>query len=369
MHLGGSGARLVTYDAFDVRVAHKGPVLGEYAPLGEDEDAGKGVFRLRVTVPARGTTAMSECIRYDASETEMRQKLDALEPVAARGGVTVRRGGSGTDPMHYYGYTWRVELDETPTTALAEGPLNLELHCYGILENSCGCAETKIPLRDTVSGQSFCVNVPENGNNSRVDGNACAMRPTELRVERLTQAAYMQTQGMGDILVTGGTHRMPPRSNVAIHAAGGIVMVAGDQIDWYKLSASKFGKLKVLGIGWESWESSILLYRPGWATNREYSVLNFAPAFNMSSVFFMLEDSAQLLLTCPGSSLYLGEGSWDGGVIAGRATVFISRKVTMETPTVKVHRRHSSLYYHPHTHKQTPAFASLLLWLSRRPRQ
>jgi hypothetical protein len=155
LNLGG-GSQLSTYDAYELKVQHRGPVIGEYAndiayEIAEPTTGAfnhTGVFRMILSgndEDGNYREEISQCIPYDASAQELANTLARLEMVVQRGGITVRRYGNGEDKLFGYGYTHRIEMDAPPTSAFALGALDLNVHCYGI-PNGCNCAETVVRI-------------------------------------------------------------------------------------------------------------------------------------------------------------------------------------------------------------------------------
>ena len=237
LNLGG-GSQLSTYDAYELRVQHRGPVIGEYrneiAYEIPDPTTGEynytGVFRVILSgLDQDGVSRdqISQCIPYDSAE-ELAAILSKLGMVVERGGVTVRRYGDGEDSLFGYGYTYRIEMDAPPTTTFELGPLSLEVYCYGI-PNGCDCAETKVPMLDK-TGQRMCL--IKQGNSSRVDGDACVIPPV-INLSRVSSLSYALTRGMGSMVIIDGAHRLPPKSDVLISSASlGLGIVGADEIEW-----------------------------------------------------------------------------------------------------------------------------------------
>lgn len=320
--LGGS-SKMSTYDAFEIKLSHRAPVIGEYDNVYVNENAGiqKGVYRLKI-----GTEVSAKCIGYHASAEDVAQELNTMTVVKARGGVTVRRYGDGTDPSFSYGYTYRVEMDAPPTTAFALGGLNMTVSCYGI--GSCGCAQTKVPLKDE-TGQQMCLR--RQGNSSRVDPDACVVPPV-IVVNRVSKLSYMKsttTSGTGTLVISDGTHRLPPKSGITISSASiGTGMVGADSIDWGGIAVDGSGSIIVTGTGWLGWDSATSLWSPEWADYRgKVSLLERSPGFNMNVRLFSIAGLGRVLTASPNSNMTWVQGVWNGGIIGGRSRLIISKEL------------------------------------------
>lgn len=320
--LGGS-SKLSTYDAFEVKLSHRGPVIGEYTNVYANEAAGlqKGVYRLKI-----GTTESANCIGYHASAADMAKELNTILAVQQRGGVTVRRYGDGSDASFSYGYTYRIEMDAPPTTAFALGPLDLTVSCYGI--SQCRCAETKVPLVDE-TGQRMCNR--REGNSSRVDANACVTPPLII-ASRISQLSYMKSSGSGSLIIADGTHRLPPKSGIIISSAiQGTGMVGADVIDWGGIAVDGKGSIICTGTGWLGWDSSTSLWSPEWADYRgKVSLLEKSPGFNMKVGKFIIAGLGRVLTASPHSNMSWETGFWNGGIIGGRSRLSITKSLTAD---------------------------------------
>ena len=327
LNLGG-GSQMSTYDAYELKTQHRGEVIGEYSNNIANEIAepttGKflisGVFKLKLSGGATAITPeITECIPYHSTAAELAEIIGALPTVQNRGGVTVRRYGSGEDPLFGYGYTYRIEMDAPPTTAFAEGALDLEVHCYGIPD--CGCSETKVPLTDP-SGQKMCHR--KEGNSSRVDGNACVTPPV-IAMSRVTYLSYTATYGLGSIIIGDGTHRLPPISNVLISSAStGLGIVGADEINWGGIAVDGVGTIICAGTGWANWDSASVIFGPAWWDIRGYvHMLETAPAFNMQVDVFVLSGLGSVLTASPHSNMTWSSGTWNGGTVGGRSRLNI----------------------------------------------
>lgn len=337
--LGGYAARMSEYDSFDVLTRHRysflsgckryytamltrkyflnrGQVTGEYVNNVVLEDSEpRGVYRLAVAIGEE--TDVTRCIRYNATALEMQELLlEDSALIQRRGGVTVRRSGDGGEHFRF-GYRYRVEIDALSTNDYSEDPLELRLQCSGI--NECGCAQTKIPLTDQF-GQATCL---KSGNISRTDPKSCVI-PPEITVPRISQMRFMQTSGDGNLLVNAGLHRLPPVSNIDIGVGGGAGTVAADQVNWRSVTAAGDGTIIIAGTGWFGWDSSVLLYLGSQAEGRGLARMNSAPPCNMTASFFRISDDSRVLTAGPTTNMTWGSGVWSGGIIGGRATLFIT---------------------------------------------
>lgn len=288
----------------------------------------RGVYRLSVSVSNRGgaTTQRTRCIPYNATESEMKDALDALSLVSSRGGSTVRQYGSHLDGRFQFGYTYRIEVDSPETTHFDLGPLTLAFDCYG-RDSSCGCADTKV-VSMASTGMPLC---PLGYQFSLIDPSACVIPPL-IATSRLSQLSYMKSYGAGFIQVIAGVHRFPPRSSCQIIVVEeGIAVVAADRIDWIDMQIRGSARLIAAGTGWASWESSYLLYAPDWTQRRGLnSMLDAAPGFNMQVGSVLIQDKGSVLSSCPSSNMTWSSAVWSGGIIGGRSTVFIEDSLTAD---------------------------------------
>lgn len=98
-----------------------------------------------------------------------------------------------------------------------------------------------------------------------------------------------------------------------------------DIIRWYGFRAGGVGSLIFSGRGWSGWDSTYLLYAPVWTEKRAIlTVLNRAPAFDMSAEYFLLDGVGTVLSSCPHSNLTWNTGTWNGGIIGGRSVVLLT---------------------------------------------
>jgi hypothetical protein len=385
LNLGG-GSQLSTFDSFQLEMRHRGPVIGEYvneiAHEITDPTTGlnniTGIFRFRVynelinitTIQTNTSTTtfnstdnsttttytigsepyanvtneqqISKCVPYHATAQEVADVLADLSLVSDRGGVTVRRYGDGDLESYGYGYSWRIEMDAPPTSAYDDGPLHLEVYCYGI--HDCGCAETKVPLEDA-TGQRMCPRIL--GNSSRIDGDSCVTAP-EISIERMTTLSYTETVGSGSLVIDSGSHRLPPRSGVLISSAStGIGIVGADVIEWGGIAVDGIGTLVVCGTGWASWDSATNIFGPSWWDIRGYvHMLETAPAFDMTVDEFYLSSLGSILTASPHSNMTWNSGTWNGGTIGGRCRLNILGNVSA-TGTNKALRYGITVYIGP----------------------
>lgn len=317
---------------------YRGVVIGEYygneqrdlEARNKYDQQQLGVYRLTVAnlAASPAVSVTSDCIPYNASAAHLKEILDRLSLVSARGGVTVRRYGNESSIRYSYGYTYRIEMDAPPTTAFAQGSLDVTLNCYGGTGGNCNCAETKVTLLDG-TGVEQC---PLTGNYSNVDPNTCVLPPT-IVLNKLSTLSYMETAGSGSVVVSGGLHRLPPVSNVVIATQStGTGVVAADDISWEGLRSQDDGRLVLAGTGWTAWDSSFLLYAPEWTYGRRIlSKLDYAPQFNMFANTFFVDGLGHVLASCPGSNLTVVRGEWAGGVIGGRFNVFVTERIDATT--------------------------------------
>jgi hypothetical protein len=328
VRLGAGAMSLNTWDSFDVYIAHRAEVSGEYPEFadyatdvaavdGTSSADANGVFKLVVT--RDGTDQVTRCIPYHATEETMKVILDELPHVQARGNVTVRRSGKGEDPAFRFGYKWRLDFDST-VTAEYDKAMDLQLHCQGSFDG-CGCSWPTVDMRDP-TGQLTC---PTFIQGSKTDPSKCAMQSTDLRVERLTYLSQLTTTegDLGRVVVLGGAHRMPPVSKVLVAASGGVSMLQGDSIVWKGLEAASDAVVKVYGISWLGYDSAIVLYMPGWAQTRNFAQLQLAPSFNMAVKELQCTNMSHLLFVTPNSQFTVDKAVWGGGVIGGRAQLTV----------------------------------------------
>jgi hypothetical protein len=312
-------------------------VIGEYyasyALEKEEEEnsrvvpQSKGVYRLLVSLTAGSGSSVSEvtdCIPYNASANTLATILDRISLVSERGGSTVRVLTEG-DSRFNFGYNYRIEMDgpgsaEYPTGGTVGG-ISLALHCIGILD--CGCAQTKVSYRDS-SGQLAC---PLAGNSSRIDSAACAIPPT-IVVDRISTIGYTNFTGAGKVKIIAGVHRLPALSQIDFEVVGTAKGTTGaDVISWRNIRLGDLGQAIFTGKGWEGWDSSVLIFSPFDTRGRGEDRLNDAPSFQLSVISVVVGDGASLLTAGPGSTLSWTNLTWEGGVIGGRSTIFISDSV------------------------------------------
>ena len=323
--LGGS-SKMSTYDAFEIKSSHRGPVIGEYTDNYSKEFAGvlTGVYKLQVK--GKGVSATTGCIQYHASAQDVATELAKLQIVKDRGGVTVRKYGDGTDPSFSFGYTYRVEMDAPPTKAFAQGSYELGVFCYGI--DNCRCAETKVPLVDNF-GQRMCNR--REGNSSRIDPAACIVPPV-LIVSRISSLSYMNTSVTGSLLISDGTHRLPPVSAVTISSTiQGTGIVGADTMKWFGIAVDGRGSIICTGKGWYGWDSAIALWAPEWADYRgRVSLLELSPPFHLVVEVFNINGLGSVLTASPHSNMTWAAGAWNGGIIGGRSQLTITKKMTVD---------------------------------------
>lgn len=290
----------------------------------------QGVYRLRLTASSSSSlpsapTNISACIPYNATAAELTTLLNSLQIVHKRGGVTVRRYGSPTDPKYRYGYTYRIEMDSVTTSMYQEGSLTMKVECYGF-DDDCGCAETKVQMVDA-AGVPQCPAANTN-RSSLVQTDACVF-PPNISISTISSLAYTATSGTGAIEVREGVHRFPPVTNectMAVKAGTGVV--ASDVIDWTALSITGMGRLVAAGTGWDAWDSTYALYGPEWATKRgEIKALGSASPFDMTVQRFYLDGLGSMLASCPRSNISWTSGTWAGGIIGGRAHLHITDSI------------------------------------------
>lgn len=306
-------------------------VIGEYFNNAsreevEDEDSAeviveRGVYKLAVykSVESLAEAEVTACIPYHASAVAVSAYINDLQMIQDRGRATVRRQGEGDDRFHF-GYDYRVELDAPNSTMVLsrEGRVNLVLFCNGIQD--CGCAQTKVSAIDP-SGQMSC---PVRGNSSSVDSNACAIAP-DISVTRMSQLSYTGTSGEGEIILSGGMHKLPANSPLVIGSQeNGVGIVSQDVITWRGVVARGSGSLVFTGKGWPGWDSSILIFAAANTKGRGDDSLNFAPSFSMTASTFKIEDIGAVYTAGPDSEVTWGSGVWNGGIIGGRSTFFIT---------------------------------------------
>jgi hypothetical protein len=331
LNLGG-GSQMSTYDSYELKLQHRGPVIGEYqnniASEIADPTTGKfnikGVFRLALSGGPIVTPQITTCIPYHSTAEDLAAILSQLPMVQTRGGITVRRYGSGDDPLFGYGYTYRIEMDAPPTVEFELGALSLNIQCYGI--PNCDCAETKVPMKDP-TGQRMCNR--KEGNSSRIDGNACIIPPI-VNIRPITVLSYTRTYGEGSLIIDTGVHRLPPRAAVIISSAStGLGIVGADLIQWGGIAVDGIGTIIAAGTGWASWDSASVLFGPGWWDVRGYvNMLETAPAFNMFVDVFVLSGLGSILTASPGSNMTWGVGTWNGGTVGGRSRLNVLGNVT-----------------------------------------
>lgn len=335
--LSGGCTRASTYDAFEITMSHRGPVTGEYLSSGNELNVLTGVYRLKVT-DTRGRVNLTACIDYHADADTMAASLNNLPMIQERGGVTVRRyGPGGGNGIHY---VYRIETDSVATKFFALGQLTLSLFCYGPsltyvsgvngtgstigIGNGCGCAETKVTLIDSSTSTTMC---PLSGKSSKTDPGGCVI-PPKIVVSRMSSLSYMKTTGNGMLQIDGGTHRLPPVTNIRILANSGTGIAAADIIDWKSLETAGVGNFIFTGTGWIAWDSSVLLFRPSWEEDRGIlSYLLEALPFNMHVNEFHLSGQGSIMTASPGSNLTWATGSWSSGAIGGRATLYITESL------------------------------------------
>lgn len=323
-------ARLATWDSFDVYIAHRGEVIGEYTGRGDDpeDQSVKGVYRIKVADANNPSIfQLSACIPYNATSTEMEDILNdnSMTLIHDNGDVTVRRYGNGASKWSRYGYRYRIDMDSPPTDQYGTS-LDFSIDCVG-LETGCNCSFPKVSSVDH-TGQRNC---PGKGASfsSKYDINSCAVYPTDLRVERFTTLRQINIpQADGVIQVTNGVHRFPPDlSTTSIKISGGSIMATGNTLTWKELDSTNNGRIVVFGYSWLAWRSAVLLYQSSYSFGRYKANLNTAPAFDMSLTTLKITDDSNFLFATPNSNVKINNGTWAGGVIAGRCTL------SLEIPT------------------------------------
>ncbi len=326
LFLGGASS-MSGYDSYELKLQHRGPVIGEYQnSVGTervDPTTGlfdiKGVFRLKLYGGTPYQLQTTDCIPYHSTAEDLAVILSKLTMVQDRGGITVRRYGDGQDPLFGYGYTYRIEMDAPNTAHFALGSFSLDVSCYGI--HSCNCAETKVPLTDP-TGQRMCMR--RDGNSSRIDGNACVIPPI-INVNQVTKLSYTKTFGLGSLIIDTGVHRLPPEAAVLISSAStGLGIVGADTINWGGIAVDGIGTIIVAGTSWASWDAASVLFGPDWWDIRGYvKMLETAPAFNMYVDRFVLAGLGSILAASPRSNMTWSSGTWNGGTVGGRSRLNI----------------------------------------------
>jgi hypothetical protein len=125
--------------------------------------------------------------------------------------------------------------------------------------------------------------------------------------------------------VREGVHRFPPLSACTLAVKAGVGVVASDVVQWSGISVTDTGRLIVAGTSWAAWDSSYALYEPEWFTMRgRVSSLTTAPAVSMAVTNFYLSGLGSVLSSCPDSSLTWSAGTWAGGIIGGRSTLYLT---------------------------------------------
>jgi hypothetical protein len=328
LSLSGYSTRLASYDTYELQVGNRGEVVGEFYRNLAAEEANihqqqrLGVYRLRVALASHpGRANVTQCVPYNATAADLKVLLDALPIVRGRGGTTVRRYGSPVDPDYLYGYTYSIQMDSVATASYAEGPLLFAVQCYGF-DRGCGCAETKVVLRDETS-MAECIAKRDN-RTSLVDPNTCVF-PPNISVVPLSVLGHTKLSGSGAVEVVQGVHRFPPVSGCTLAVSAGVGVVASDDVRWSGFSVTGRGRLVVAGTSWDAWDSSYALYEPEWFTKRgRVTALDSAPPVTMAVASFYLSGLGAVLSSCPGSTLTWASGTWAGGIIGGRSTLLLS---------------------------------------------
>jgi hypothetical protein len=340
LSIDGYAMRMMTYDAFDLTLSHRGTVIGEYyssylLEKEEEEDSrvvpqSRGVYRLAVYASSSGPSSrqITDCIPYNASANTVALILNRLSLVSERGGPTVRLMTEG-DSRFNFGYNYRIEFDgldvehyPTPGSSSSNtGAITLALACVGIID--CGCAQTTVSYIDPY-GQASC---PLSGNSSRINSAACALPPT-IAVQRISAIAQTNLTGSGKVVVVAGTHRLPAVVNVDIDVRGTGQGTAGaNAITWRNVNLGEVGRVIFTGKGWEGWDSSVLIFAAFDTRGRGEDRLNEAPSFSLTITSVSIGGGSSLLTAGPGSSLYWTNLTWSGGIIGGRSTVYIAGSV------------------------------------------
>lgn len=334
LNLGG-GSQLSTYDAYELKLQHRGPVIGEYQnsisyetpEVTTGDYSHVGVYKLSFTgqrLAGATETHTTQCIGYGATAEELAYILNELDIVTERGSATVRRYGNGEDVNFGYGYTHRIEIDAPPTVAFEYGSLLLTINCYGI--HDCGCAETIVPLTDA-TGQRMCPR--KEGNSSRVNADGCVTPPI-ITVSEVSRLSYTKTAGKGSIVIIDGAHRLPPIANVRVESASlGLGVVGADYIYWGGIAVDGVGTIICTGTGWASWDAASVLWGPpDWDVRGYVTMLESAPAFNMEVGNFRLAGRGSILTATVGSNMTWQSGVWEGGTVGGRSTLNIKGDIT-----------------------------------------
>ena len=335
--LGAYSTRLSAYDAFDLRLAHRSAVLGEYIGphLTEEPIVGAhgtglpslyGVFKLGVTVAGPVIMqSITDCIPYNASAEELAGFLNALAPISERGNVTVRRIGDAHDPFFGFGFLHRIELSAIPTEYFQHERVELFIAAYGV---SAGCAETSVSLLDP-RGQPSC---KLSGYSSKIRAESCVI-PPDISLERISALSYTDSLNSGGRLsVTAGVHRMPPITTWIVASSGGRAICSADEIFWAGIVLSNYGSLSITGEGWKSWDSSFLLYLPDNTQGREWAGLS-----SVNSVYMEISDLLEItgvssfLISSPHSVVKVKgqQNYWGGGIMRGVGQMHIHYNLTL----------------------------------------
>lgn len=323
--LSGYAGRMSTYDAFELTVANRGPFMGEYRGTDSSIElatSAVGLYRLLATSSL--TSSTSQCIPYDADDVTLMSILNNLPVAQAAGGAVVRRYGNHNNSRYAFGYTYRIELNRPSTSTFSDGPVALGIACYGIA--ACQCAEALVPALDA-AGTPAC---PLALNYSITNTQVCNVPPA-LAVSRISRLSYTNTSGSGSIVMLDGTHRLPPLAAVTLAVAGTATgIVAADVVAWYALQAKDVGQLVVTGLGWEGWDSALLLYAPSWTDERGLTdYLRSAPTAQLTASSFYLDGMGSVLVAAPNASMTWRQGTWNGGIIGGMASLLIADSIVM----------------------------------------
>lgn len=296
---------------------------------GIQEDAGNpptaGVYRLQISDRWGNKPNITQCIPYHASTAVLKAMLDELPLVSERGGVTVRRYGNGSDWSFIYGYTYRIEMDAVPTAFFAYAPLDLTVQCEGPAAY-CGCAQTVVPLMDA-TGQPLCSTVSGISHISRTSASSCVI-PPNITTSRISTLSYIRLTGHGSLQLSNGVHRLPPICSVTITSSFGNGIVAADIISWHSMESTGRGALTLAGTGWNGWDNAIMLFLPAWADGRGMvKELNSAAPFNMHANEGTVSGLGALYTVCPNSNMTFGTFTWAGGILGGRAHLYITDRM------------------------------------------
>jgi hypothetical protein len=343
IELSNDAMKLESFDSFELRLSHRGPVSEEINDPSAKGLQQRGVYRLRVSSANIISSQTTSCIPYNATADQLTTILSNLSIIQSHGGVTVRRYGSGVDPIYSYGYTYRIDIDCVSSSHfLTSDIVTIGIACYGS-DHGCGCRETKVPLVDSIhqSSTSSIQNCPKGAASSILDSKSCVFAPS-IEIRRVTTMSRAQLTGPGSLILRQGIHRLPSSIDMNIIITNqAIGIVASDLITWTSLSLNSRAKLLITGPCWQSWDlvnDFYLSSNTNLAARKYINRIDDIPPFEMIVQRVRIEGLASVYTGSKSSNLTWTNLFWSGGTIGGMSEIRINSRAIITNSFDKVLR-------------------------------